>query len=144
GVADPSVKPREIDRVGVLGAGLMGAGIAYVTADRAGIPVRLKDKDEAGIAGGLKYVKKLLDQRVERKRISKIERDVRMARITSTVDYTGFESIPVVIEAVFEDIGLKHRVLKDVEDAGPSDVIFASNTSSIPITKIAEASRHPE
>lgn len=144
GVDDPTVEPRPIPRVGVLGAGLMGAGITYVTADRAGIPVRLKDKDEAGIAGGLRYVSKLWDKRVERKRISKIERDVRMARVTSTIDYSGFENIPLVIEAVFEDIGLKHRVLKEVEEVGPSDVIFASNTSSIPITKIAEASKHPE
>ncbi len=144
GVDDPSVKPREVDRVGMLGAGLMGAGIAYVTADRAGIPVRLKDRDEAGVAGGLKYVRKLLDQRVERKRITKMDREIRMARVTGTVDYSGFEAIPVVIEAVFEDLGIKHRVLKDVEDAGKPDVIFASNTSSIPITKIAEGSRHPE
>jgi 3-hydroxyacyl-CoA dehydrogenase/enoyl-CoA hydratase/3-hydroxybutyryl-CoA epimerase len=144
GVDDPSVKPREVERVGMLGAGLMGAGIAYVTADKAGIPVRLKDRDAAGVANGLKYVRGILDPKVERKRMSRIERDVVMSRVTGTTDYSGFERIPLVIEAVFEDLGLKHRVLKDVEDAGPSDVIFASNTSSIPITKIAEGSRHPE
>ncbi len=144
GVDDPSVTARPVDRVGVLGAGLMGAGIAYVTADRAGIPVRVKDKDEKGVANGLKYVRGLLDARVERKRMTKIERDVVMARVTGTTDYSGFETLPVVIEAVFEDLGLKHRVLADVEDAGRSDVIFASNTSSIPISKIAEGSKHPE
>jgi 3-hydroxyacyl-CoA dehydrogenase/enoyl-CoA hydratase/3-hydroxybutyryl-CoA epimerase len=144
GVDDPSVKPRSVERIGMLGAGLMGAGIAYVTADKAGIPVRLKDKDAAGIGNGLKYVRGILDPKVERKRITKIERDVILSRVTGTTDYSGFERIPLVIEAVFEDLGLKHRVLKDVEDAGPSDVIFASNTSSIPITKIAEGSRHPE
>lgn len=144
GVDDPSVEPRPIDRIGMLGAGLMGAGIAYVTADKAGIPVRLKDKDDKGIASGLRYVRGILDPRVEKKRMTRIERDVVMARVTGTTDYSGFERIPLVIEAVFEDLGLKHRVLKDVEEAGPPDVIFASNTSSIPITKIAEGSRHPE
>ncbi|MEZ4335420.1 MAG: fatty acid oxidation complex subunit alpha FadJ [Sandaracinaceae bacterium] len=144
GVDDPSVQPKKLDRVGMLGAGLMGAGIAYVTADRAKIPVRLKDRDSKGVGHGLKYARGILDQRLKRKRISKIERDQIMTRISGAVDYTGFDSIPVVIEAVFEDLGLKHRVLKDVEDAGPEDVIFASNTSSIPITKIAEGSRHPE
>src|SRR5690606_21914402 len=127
-----------------LGAGLMGAGIAYVTADRAGLPVRLKDRDAKGVANGLRYVRGVLDPRVERKRMTKIERDVVMARVTGTTDYSGFESIPLVIEAVFEDLALKQRVLKDVEEVGRPDVIFASNTSSIPITKIAEGSKHPE
>ncbi len=144
GVDDPSVKPRSLERVGMLGAGLMGAGIAYVTADRAGIPVRLKDRDAKGVAHGLKYVRGILEPRVERKRITKIQRDMILARLTGTTDYSGFDSIPLVVEAVFEDLGLKHRVLKDVEEAGPADVIFASNTSSIPITRIAEASKHPE
>lgn len=144
GVDDESVEPRPVDRVGMLGAGLMGAGIAYVTADKAKLPVRLKDRDSAGVASGLKYVRRLLDKKVKRKHISKIDREVVMNRVSGTVEYSAFGSVPVVIEAVFEDLGLKHRVLKDVEDAGPADVIFASNTSSIPITKIAEGSRHPE
>jgi 3-hydroxyacyl-CoA dehydrogenase/enoyl-CoA hydratase/3-hydroxybutyryl-CoA epimerase len=144
GTDDPSAKAREIDRVGVLGAGLMGAGIAAVTIERAGIPVRLKDKDDKGVASGLRHVREGLDQRVERKRITRIERDMLMAKLSGTTDYTGFENIPVVIEAVFEDLGLKHRVMADVESAGKSDVIFASNTSSIPIAKIAEGSKHPE
>jgi 3-hydroxyacyl-CoA dehydrogenase / enoyl-CoA hydratase / 3-hydroxybutyryl-CoA epimerase len=144
GVDAEGVEPRPLARVGMLGAGLMGAGITYVTAERAGLPVRLKDKDARGVASGLRYVRGLLDQRVAKKRIGKIERDVIMARVTASTDYVGFESVPLVIEAVFEDLSLKHRVLKDVEARGPSDVIFASNTSSIPITKIAEASAHPE
>lgn len=144
GVDDPNVKPREIPRIGMLGAGLMGAGIAYVTADRAGIPVRLKDRDAKGVGHGLKYVHDILDKRVQRKRLTRIERDMTMSRVNGTTEYTGFENIPLVIEAVFEDIDLKHRVLKEVEAVGPEDVIFASNTSSIPISRIAEASRHPE
>jgi len=144
GVDDPSVEPRALPRIGMLGAGLMGAGIAYVTADKAGIPVRLKDKDSEGVGRGLKYAAKILDKKLKRRHITKIEHAQTMTRIAGTVDYTGFDKIPLVVEAVFEDLGLKHRVLRDVEDAGPDDVIFASNTSSIPITKIAEGSQHPE
>ena len=144
GVDDPNVKARPIDRIGMLGAGLMGAGIAYVTANKAKIPVRLKDRDDRGVANGLKYVRKILDKSVARRRMTKIDRDIVMARIGPTTEYTGFDKIPLVIEAVFEDIDIKHQVMAAVEKAGPADVIFASNTSSIPITKIAEGSEHPE
>jgi len=144
GVDDPNVEARPLERIGMLGAGLMGAGIAYVTADRAKINVRLKDRDAEGVGRGLKYARGVIDKRVKRRRINKLQRDQVMTRISGAVDFAGFEHIPLVVEAVFEDLALKHRVLKDVEDAGPEDVIFASNTSSIPITKIAEGSRHPE
>jgi 3-hydroxyacyl-CoA dehydrogenase/enoyl-CoA hydratase/3-hydroxybutyryl-CoA epimerase len=143
GVDDPNVEARPVERVGMLGAGLMGAGIAYVSAMN-GLPVRLKDRDAEGVAAGLKYVRRILDKRVARKRMAPIARDRVMTSIAGTVDYTGFEHLPVVIEAVFESLELKHRVLREVEEAGRDEVIFASNTSSIPITKIAEASKHPE
>ncbi|MFK7988102.1 MAG: fatty acid oxidation complex subunit alpha FadJ [Sandaracinaceae bacterium] len=144
GVDDESVVPREVDRIGMLGAGLMGAGIAYVSTDRAKTPVRLKDRDQEGVARGLEYVNKLVKKRVKRKRISKIEGQRVMTRVHGATDYSGFSEIPVVIEAVFEDIDIKHTVLKEVEEHGPDDVIFASNTSSLPIHKIAEGSSHPE
>lgn len=142
GTDDPSAEAKKVTKIGMLGAGLMGAGIAYVTATLAGIPVRLKDKDDQGLANGLEYVRGILDERVKRKRMTAAERDVVLAQITPTVDYSGFETAEVVIEAVFEDLALKHRVLRDTEAA--SEAIFASNTSSIPISKIAEASAHPE
>ncbi len=144
GVDDETVTARPLDRIGMLGAGLMGAGIAYVTADRAKLAVRLKDRDAEGVGRGLKYARGVIDKRVKRRRLTKLQRDVVMTRISGTVDFTGFDHIPLVVEAVFEDLELKHRVLKDVEDHGPDDVIFASNTSSIPITEIAKGSRHPE
>lgn len=144
GIDDASVEARPLDRIGMLGAGLMGAGIAYVTADKAKIPVRLKDRDDDGVAGGLSYIRRLVDKKVKRKHMSRIDAGVLMTQVSGATTYATFENIPLVVEAVFEDLGLKHRVLKDVEDAGPEDVIFASNTSSIPITKIAEGSRHPE
>ncbi|GAB4203287.1 MAG: fatty acid oxidation complex subunit alpha FadJ [Sandaracinaceae bacterium] len=144
GVADASVKPREVHRVGMLGAGLMGGGIAYVTATVAGIPVRLKDKDPDGVARGLAHVRGLVEGRVKRKRLTPREAVEQLALVSGTTDYSGMKGCEVVIEAVFEDLALKHRVLADIEAACGPEVIFASNTSSIPISKIAEGSKHPE
>ncbi len=144
GVDDPSVKPRPIDKVGMLGAGLMGAGIAYVTTASAKIPVRLKDRDSDGVLAGLRYIRKIIDGQLQRKRLTEREADTLMLQTTATTGYEGFQDADVVIEAVFEDLALKQQMVRDVEEIGKEDVIFASNTSSLPITKIAEASKHPE
>ncbi len=144
GTSDPSVKPRPVTKVGMLGAGLMGGGIAFITATTAGIPVRLKDKDTAGVARGLGHVKSLIDTRVKRKRVTAREAAEQLATVTGTTDDSGLAGAEVIIEAVFEDLALKHRVLKDTEAQVGRETIFASNTSSLPITKIAEASAHPE
>ena len=140
----PGAEARPIHKVGVLGGGLMGAGIAYVTAVNAGLPVRIKDKDHKGVRHGLGYVRGILDERVKRRRMTSRERLELMHQVTGTTDTRGFAEPEVVIEAVFEDLGLKHRVLREIEEVGRDDVIFASNTSTIPITRIAEASKHPE
>jgi 3-hydroxyacyl-CoA dehydrogenase / enoyl-CoA hydratase / 3-hydroxybutyryl-CoA epimerase len=142
GTDDPKVKPRKFERVEMLGGGLMGGGIAYVTIN-AGIPVRLKDKDDAGAGRGLAYVKGILDGRVKKRQLSREERDQVFARLTATTDYTGMKNADVVIEAVFEDLSLKQRVLADVEARTHEDCVFASNTSSIPITQIAKESKRP-
>jgi 3-hydroxyacyl-CoA dehydrogenase/enoyl-CoA hydratase/3-hydroxybutyryl-CoA epimerase len=142
GVDDPSVKPRPVNKVAMLGAGLMGAGIAYVTAD-AGIPVRLKDKDDAALGRGLQQIAGILEERVKRRRLSRSERDEKMALITVTTDYSGMKNADVVIEAVFEDLKVKQAVLRDVEREVPN-AIFASNTSSLPIGKIAEPAQRPD
>jgi len=144
GVDDPEVKPREIKKVGMLGAGLMGAGIAYVTTSVAKIPVRLKDRDADGVMAGLRYIRGIIDGRVKRGRLDEQSAKQLMLQTTGTTSYKGFQDIDVVIEAVFEDLSLKEQMVRDVEAAGRDDVIFASNTSSLPITKIAAASKHPE
>ncbi|MEM9728760.1 MAG: 3-hydroxyacyl-CoA dehydrogenase NAD-binding domain-containing protein, partial [Myxococcota bacterium] len=144
GVDDPSVEPRPIRKVGMLGAGLMGAGIAFVTTALAKTPVRLKDRDSDGVLAGLRYVRDIIDGRVKRKRLSPRAADQLMLQTTGTTTYDGFQDADVVIEAVFEDLGLKQQMVRDIEENGKDDVIFASNTSSLPITKIAEASKHPE
>jgi 3-hydroxyacyl-CoA dehydrogenase / enoyl-CoA hydratase / 3-hydroxybutyryl-CoA epimerase len=142
GTDDPKVKARTFDRVEMLGGGLMGGGIAYVTIN-AGIPVRLKDKDDAGVGRGLSYVKGILDGRVKKRQLSREERDQVFARLTATTDYSGMKHADVVIEAVFEDLALKQQVLKDVEARAGDDCVFASNTSSIPITQIAKGCKRP-
>jgi 3-hydroxyacyl-CoA dehydrogenase/enoyl-CoA hydratase/3-hydroxybutyryl-CoA epimerase len=144
GTEDAYAEIRPVRKLGMLGAGLMGSGIAYVTSARAKTAVRLKDRDHAGVARGLAALGKQLAKRVKRRRMTSLERDVVMARISGAVDYSGFQRCDVVVEAVFEDLELKRRMLKEVEAAGPKDVIFATNTSSIPITDIAAASSHPE
>ncbi len=144
GVDDPKVEARPVHKVGMLGAGLMGGGIAYVTSAIAKTPVRLKDKDDAGVSRGLGHVRDIVDARVKKRRLTKIDAERQMTLVTGTTGYDGFADADVVIEAVFEDLELKHRVLKDTEAACREDAIFASNTSSLPITKIAEASAHPE
>lgn len=144
GVDDPDVKPRPTHQVGMLGGGLMGGGISYVTMNNAGLPVRLKERDLDGLARGYKYVTDIFAERVKKRQMTKQERIAKMALFTGAIDYAGFGDVDVLIEAVFEDLGLKHRVLKDIETVCSPNTIFASNTSSIPITRIAEAAARPE
>ena len=143
GTGDASVQALPVAKVAMLGAGLMGAGIAYVSSN-AGISVRLKDKDDAGLARGVATIASLYDERVKRGGLSRIERDQKMSLVTGTTDTSGIGNADVVIEAVFEDLALKHRILAEIEAITPPSAIFASNTSSIPLTKIAAGSSRPE
>ena len=127
----------KVEYVGVIGAGLMGAGIAYVTVN-AGIPVRLRDKDDAALGRGLRAVREIVSRRSPEEQLQV------MARLTATTNLDGLRRAGVVIEAVFEDLALKHRVLAEVESAAKDGAIFASNTSSIPIREIAKAAKRPE
>jgi 3-hydroxyacyl-CoA dehydrogenase/enoyl-CoA hydratase/3-hydroxybutyryl-CoA epimerase len=144
GISEPTVEAVKVRRVGVLGAGLMGAGVAFVTAVNARLPVRLKDRDEKSLGRGVAHLRELIVERARTRRLSTFERDRELLRITATTSYDGFETVDIVIEAVFEDLALKQQVLRDVEERGGKNLIFASNTSSLPIAKIAEASRAPE
>ncbi len=140
----PGVEARAVRRVATIGAGLMGAGIAYVTAALADVDVRIKDRDEAALGRGLKQVRAILDERVKAGRLAAPERDLKMARVTATTDYDGFDAVDLVIEAVFEDLSLKRQILAEVEQRTPKGTIFASNTSSLPISQIALGARRPE
>lgn len=140
---DSDAKARDVEKLGMLGAGLMGAGIAYVSIDK-GIGVRLKDRDGASLGRGVKYVSDILDERVKKRQLTPRDKSQKLALLSTTSDYSGMKNIELVIEAVFEDLDLKKRVVAEVEASCKPGVIFASNTSSIPIGRIAEGSKHPE
>ncbi len=144
GIDDPDIAPGAIRKVGVLGAGLMGAGISYVTLTRANTAVRLKDKDDPGLSHGLAYVQHLLDSRVRKRSITPLQRAQSLALLSGGVTYEGFANAGLIIEAVFEDLTLKQRMLRDIEAITDGDTIFASNTSAIPIRDIAAAAQRPQ
>jgi 3-hydroxyacyl-CoA dehydrogenase/enoyl-CoA hydratase/3-hydroxybutyryl-CoA epimerase len=137
-------KPRQVERVGVLGGGLMGGGIAYVSAAKAGLPARIKDISEQGIVHALKYSYDLLNKKVKRKHMPRAELEATMLRLSGSLDYSGFDRVDVVIEAVFEDLNLKQQMVADIEAVASENTIFATNTSSLPITKIAAQAQRPE
>ena len=133
-----------IAKAAVLGGGLMGAGIAHVSAVKAGVPVRIKDVAEKGISNAMNYSYKILDKKQKRRILSKADLQQTMNRITGTTDYSGFKHIDIVIEAVFEDLALKQGMVADVERECQDNTIFASNTSSLPIAQIAADAARPE
>ncbi len=138
-----TAKPRKVKKMAVLGGGLMGSGIATVYAEK-GLPVSVKDRDDAALGKSLSYAWKYFDRKVSRRRMRAFERDLKMALIRPTTNYTGFKRVDMVVEAVFEDMALKHKVLQETEAATGPETIFASNTSSLPITEIAKGASRPE
>jgi 3-hydroxyacyl-CoA dehydrogenase/enoyl-CoA hydratase/3-hydroxybutyryl-CoA epimerase len=134
---------REVRKLGVLGAGLMGAGIAGLACDVAGVQVRMKDTSAEALGKGLRYVREIFEEKRKRRRLTRRDLEKRMDRISATRDFSGLKRAELVIEAVFEDLELKRRVLADVEAATDERCVFASNTSSLPIGEIARGSRRP-
>lgn len=134
---------KEVQKIGVLGAGLMGSGIADVSANNE-YRVLLKDQNIEQASQGKKNIWKNLEDKHSKHIISSFERDRIASLVTATADYKGFGNVNLVIEAVFEDLDLKQNILKEVDHVIPENCIYASNTSSLPIHKIAEASSHPE
>lgn len=137
-------EPRPIHAVGVVGGGLMGGGIAYVTASKGHLPVRIKDISNDGINHALKYSWDLLDKKVRRRHMKAAERQREMARISGGTDYHGFSHRDIVVEAVFEDLALKQKMVAEIERYAAAHTIFASNTSSLPIADIAANAARPE
>ena len=137
-----TAQARPVKRVGVLGAGLMGSGIAQVSATR-GLEVVLKDVSLDALGRAQKQIFEALARRVRRKALLPFQRDQILSRISPVTDYHGFDRVDLVIEAVFEDLDLKRRVLAEVELETREETIFASNTSSLPIEKIAKIASRP-
>jgi len=143
GVDDPNVRPRPVTRMGVLGAGLMGGGIAQLAADK-GIPARMKDVQPQALAHGFAAAAAVFRESVQKRRLTEREMTGRMARLSGTLDYSGFAQCEVTVEAVVEKLEVKRTVLAEWEAAVPATAIFASNTSTLPIGEIAVAAGRPE
>jgi 3-hydroxyacyl-CoA dehydrogenase/enoyl-CoA hydratase/3-hydroxybutyryl-CoA epimerase len=136
-------KARPVERTAVLGAGLMGAGIAQGLVHK-GYSVALKDRDFESLGRGVHYVAQRFDELRKRRRYNEVEVKEAMARLHPTIEYGPLEHVGFVVEAVFEDLKVKHQVLAETEASAPDDLIFATNTSTIPIEDIAAGSRHPQ
>ncbi|MCK6684599.1 MAG: 3-hydroxyacyl-CoA dehydrogenase NAD-binding domain-containing protein [Thermoanaerobaculia bacterium] len=141
--APAGVKPREVSRVGVLGAGVMGGGIAQLAADR-GLPVRMKDIKVEQLAAGYGAAARIWKEKLDKRRMTKSEFASKMSLLSASLDYTGFAQCDVTVEAVLEKMAVKRAVLKEWEAVSREDAIFASNTSTLPIAEIAAEAKHPE
>jgi 3-hydroxyacyl-CoA dehydrogenase/enoyl-CoA hydratase/3-hydroxybutyryl-CoA epimerase len=134
-----SVPPTSLRKVGVLGAGLMGAGIAYVSAN-AGLEVVLIDRDQASADKGKAYSDKLISSQIAKGRAKTADKEALLARITPSADYSELKGCDLIIEAVFEDRAVKEDATKKAQAVVGADVVFASNTSTLPISSLAGTS----
>lgn len=140
---DPAVKPRTVNSLAILGAGTMGSTMAWLVA-QSDIPVRLKDVDNAVLGKGLNHIKTLFDKGVAYRKLSTEQAQLLFLKVSPTLDYTGFKGIDFAIEAVPENLDLKHTIFRELEERIPSDAIIASNTSSFTVAEMSEGMKHPE
>jgi len=140
----PGTPARKVHRLGVVGAGFMGAGIAGTAVAQAETESRLKDADLPRVGKGLRSAQAVLDGRLKRKRITRHQHERLSGLLTATADWSGFRGADLVIEAVFEDLEVKRQVMAELEAAVPAETVIATNTSTIPIGRIGEGMRHPE
>src|SRR5258707_747627 len=137
-----AIPPGKFKRVGIVGAGFMGAGIGYVTA-QAGIDIVLIDRDQEAADKGKAHSHKLITEQVNKGRATAADRDALLSRITATVDYAALRDCDLVIEAVFEDRAVKKETYARAQAAMADHVIFGSNTSTLPITSLAREFQDP-
>ena len=140
-------RPKDFDKydvkkIGILGAGLMGAGIAYVTA-KAGIEVVLIDMDQAAAEKGKEYSTKILDKQLSKKKTTEEKKEKLLSLITPTTDYSLLKGADLIVEAVFENRDIKADVTAKAEAQISETAVFGSNTSTLPITGLAQNSSRP-
>ncbi len=143
GANRPKVADQTVKKVGIIGAGMMGAGIAYVSAN-AGIDVVLIDAAQEAADRGKAYSEGLLDKGMQRKKVTAEKKAEVLGRILATTEYSALAGCDLIVEAVFEDPKIKAEVTAKVEAAVGKDCIFATNTSTLPISSLAKASKRPE
>lgn len=143
GVADAGVEPRKVRTLAVLGAGVMGGGIAQLAAAN-GVRVRMKDIRHEAITGGLQHARSLFDKAVERRKLTRLEAAQRMELISGGLDYAGFGGADLVVEAIVEKMDVKRSVLKETEERIPEACVLATNTSSLSVDAMAEVLARPE
>ncbi len=143
GANRPEAPDQRVKKVGVLGAGMMGAGIALVSA-LAGIEVVLIDRDQEAADKGKAYTTAHLDKGISRKKVTPEKKEAVLGLITATPDLDALKGCDLIVEAVFEDVGVKAEMTKKVEAVVGEDCIFATNTSTLPIGELAKASVRPE
>jgi 3-hydroxyacyl-CoA dehydrogenase/enoyl-CoA hydratase/3-hydroxybutyryl-CoA epimerase len=144
GIPAGSAAPRQVRRLGIVGSGFMGAGIAGTAVLNVEVDTRLKDAELTRVGKGLRAATAILAERLQRRRITKPQFERLSGLLSGSCDYSGFGRADLVIEAVYEDLALKRSVLGDIEAVTRPDAIFASNTSTIPIREIALEARNPE
>ncbi|MEL7099555.1 MAG: 3-hydroxyacyl-CoA dehydrogenase NAD-binding domain-containing protein [Pseudomonadota bacterium] len=142
-VRPEGIEDQRVKKLGVLGAGMMGAGIALVSA-QAGMEVVLIDRDQAAADKGKAYTEAYLDKGMKRGKVTAEKKEAMLSLITATPDLDALKGCDLIIEAVFEDTAVKAEMTKKVEAIIPEDCIFASNTSTLPISELAKASSRPE
>ena len=143
GANRPDVPDQRVRKLGVLGAGMMGAGIAHVAAN-AGIEVVLIDSTQEAADRGKAHSAGILDKGISRRKLTEEKKTEVLSRITATTDYAALDGCDLIVEAVFEDAQVKADVTTKAEAVIPADAIFATNTSTLPISELAKASARPE
>jgi len=140
---DAALKPAAVERLAVVGAGVMGGGIAEL-ASRNAIQVRLRDVQPASLTRAMQTVHERMAERSRKRRVPRAERDAQLARILPTLDLSGFKRVDFAIEAVVEDLDIKRRVLAELEVRIGAEAVLATNTSSLSVSALAEGLEHPE
>jgi 3-hydroxyacyl-CoA dehydrogenase/enoyl-CoA hydratase/carnithine racemase len=143
GMPDSSLG-RPITKVGVIGAGLMASQFALLFLRRLEVPVVITDVDQARVDKGLAYIHAELEKMFEKKRMSRTAYDRAKLNISGTLDYSAFSDADFIIEAVFEELGVKKEVFAKLEDFAPETAVFATNTSSLSVSQMAADLKHPQ